>query len=421
MRLRTTARKTATISENTNSNNTSRNTSRNASPVPKRRGPKRAEPAKTKKPKVKNIPNVPKNTVAGDVYVFGSGDCAQLGMGEDVLSLAKPQIHPFFADKNIIQVYSMGCNDDGALGHEEPEFSPGLVLGLEDQKVVNIACGDSISAALTADGKVFAWGTFRSSRGIFGFDEHTTIQKRATQVLGLKNQFVKYIASGANHLIALTSDGKMWSWGCTEQGQLGRRLVARQELQTLIPRTVTNSRSKLNSGYKTVVCGSYHTLTINEQGEVFGFGLNNYGQLGLGDEESRVTAEQIDPENFDGETPIDLAAGEHHSIALTSSGHVFSFGRGDSGQLGLPEEPKHSPLPKKIPSLKNVEMISSGSNHCLAKTKSGEIYSWGYGEMLQLGNGKEEDEVVPFKLKFDGSKVLQIQGGGQHSMILVQK
>ena len=126
----------------------------------------------------------------GWVYLFGSGDCGQLGMGEEVDSRKRPTLHPFLRDKQIVsvcagglhnlaltaqgQVYSWGCNDEKALGHDAPEYSVGLVQGaLADKKVVQVACGDSISAALTSEGHVYAWGTFRDSRGVLGFDENT--------------------------------------------------------------------------------------------------------------------------------------------------------------------------------------------------------------------------------------------------------
>lgn len=113
------------------------------------------------------------------VYVFGSGDCGQLGLGEDVDMARKPRLHPFFEPLPIVtvaagglhtlalsaegKVYSWGCNDEKALGHCAPEFSVAMVQGLEGVKVVQVAAGDSISAALSDDGRVFSWGTFRVS------------------------------------------------------------------------------------------------------------------------------------------------------------------------------------------------------------------------------------------------------------------
>lgn len=111
------------------------------------------------------------------IYVFGSGDCGQLALGEDVEQSLVPKLHPFFEKIPIVsvvagglhslalsadgRVFSWGCNDEKALGHAFPEFVVGQVEGLEGKRIVQVAAGDSISAALTDEGKVFSWGTFR--------------------------------------------------------------------------------------------------------------------------------------------------------------------------------------------------------------------------------------------------------------------
>lgn len=114
---------------------------------------------------------------ATHLYVFGSGDCGQLGLGEDVDMARKPKLHPFFEGRHIAsivagglhslalgadgRVYSWGCNDEKALGHGAPEFAVAEVEELQGRRVVQVAAGDSISAALTDEGKIYSWGTFR--------------------------------------------------------------------------------------------------------------------------------------------------------------------------------------------------------------------------------------------------------------------
>jgi regulator of chromosome condensation len=160
----------------------------------------------------------------------------RLGMGEDVDSLPRFKIHPFFNDKDIVSVcagglhnlaltkngkiYSWGCNDEKALGHSGAAYEICLVEGLDDKKIVQIACGDSISAALTDEGHVYAWGTFRDSRGVLGFDEVTEMQARPKLMEALLKFKVVHIAAGANHLVALTKNDKIYSWGSGERGQV---------------------------------------------------------------------------------------------------------------------------------------------------------------------------------------------------------
>lgn len=115
--------------------------------------------------------------VKSHVYVFGSGDCGQLGLGEDCEASPKPKLHRYFEDKQIVAlsagglhtlalsaegiIYSWGCNDEKALGHSAPEGIVAPVEGLDGIAITQVAAGDSISAALSKDGKVYTWGTFR--------------------------------------------------------------------------------------------------------------------------------------------------------------------------------------------------------------------------------------------------------------------
>lgn len=124
------------------------------------------------------------NTEPGLVLTLGQGDVGQLGLGESVLERKKPALVPLLQDvvqaeaqsmhtvclSQSGQVYSFGCNDEGALGRdtsvEGSEMVPGKVELQE--KVVQVSAGDSHTAALTEDGRVFLWGSFRVRLGLAG-------------------------------------------------------------------------------------------------------------------------------------------------------------------------------------------------------------------------------------------------------------
>jgi regulator of chromosome condensation len=77
-------------------------------------------------------------------------------------------------------------------------------------------------------------------------------------------------------------------------------------------------------------------------------------------------------------------------------------------------------FPKKLESLPSMDCIDCGTNFCLAVSKEKDLYSWGFGEMLQLGNAEEKDEKIPFKVNLKDRKVIMACGGGQHSVILLR-
>lgn len=236
----------------------------------------------------------------------------------------------------------------------------------------------------------------------------------------LKAYKIIQIAAGSNHLMALTSEGQLYSWGCGEQGQLGRRVLERHKNLGLRPANITprSGRSKVN--ITKVVCGSYHTLAISQDGNLYSMGLNNFGQLGLGDFEDRVTADLVEPGNWGGSLVVDASAGEHHSMVLLSTGQILTFGRADMGQLGVATQERAIPVPTHIQSAANISMIATGGHHNLA-VSGNQVASWGFGDMHQLGHGPSENEKVPraIETNFSGN-IVQVAAGGQHSIVLTQ-
>lgn len=207
----------------------------------------------------------------GEVFVFGDGDCGQLGLGEDVTERLRP--FPVSVDgRGVIQVacggmhtvaltedrrvYTWGVNDEGALGRHtagelweksglgggEPgdPYTPGQVaLPAAAGPAVQISAGDSHTCALTESGAVWAWGTYRDGSGVMGFGATTRIQLTPVCVHqpATPAQQVVRLASGADHTAGVTSSGELLTWGSGQQGQLGRvgeRLSDRVKMGTLL-------------------------------------------------------------------------------------------------------------------------------------------------------------------------------------------
>ncbi|RHY60891.1 hypothetical protein DYB34_001563 [Aphanomyces astaci] len=190
---------------------------------------------------------------------------------------------------------------------------------------------------------------------------------------------------------------------------------------------------KLNGkpfGCKALGAGSYHSLFVaNDSGGIYSCGLNNYGQLGLGHDVNQTELQLV--EALGSKNGLFVEGGTHHSVVLVTDGTLYTFGRGDSGQLGTLDDPgtgafKDSPQEIKVPGVTGFRAVACGSNHALAVTNQDAIYSWGYGDMLALGNGVEKDELKPrridwTKTKFGAAKILQVAAGGQHSAVVAEK
>lgn len=208
--------------------------------------------------------------------------------------------------------------------------------------------------------------------------------------------------------------------------QLGRRIVPRRMLNGLTPESVGAK------GVAIVGAGSYHSFAIDKAGKAYSWGLNTYGQCGNADPRVENVPGVTLIEALRAETITDIQGGEHHSIAVTQDGRLYGFGRSDSHQLGLgyteeagaEDSTTHRKAirhPTLIPGLPPVKEVSVGGNHTLALTLTGDVYAWGYGEMLACGNGEEEDVERPLKLvgqQIENCRVLKVAAGGQHSVIL---
>lgn len=382
----------------------------------------------------------------GSVLAVGDGDVGQLGMGVDVLEKSRPgkvnlpedMISVVAGGMHTVcltakgEVYTFGCNDEGALGRdtseEGSETLPAKVT-LAD-KIVQISAGDSHTAALTDDGRVIAWGNFRDANGPIGL---TTEGLQKTPIELINNEVIVKIASGSDHLVCLTIDGDVLTLGNSEQGQLGRVAECfsykggRKGLEYILkPGKVHFKKPK---GHKTVFsdvwAGTYDTFVqLKETGEIYGWGLNNYYQLGLGDLENRFTPVRID--NFTNSKDWQcVASGQHHTIALDGNGKVYSCGRATYGRLGLGDSEEEAQVPTLVNSFGNQKCvdISVGSSCSFAVTDDGTIYSWGMGSN-QLGAGSDEEDLrVPTKMlgkQLENRSGISISAGGQHTVILAK-
>ncbi|KCV72552.1 hypothetical protein H696_00143 [Fonticula alba] len=266
------------------------------------------------------------------------------------------------------KLYSWGCNDEHALGRAGTEWDPEVVIphSLDgtpepDLKFVQAVCTDSASFALTSEGVVYGCGTFRNLEGVLGFQPNEKFRKELKPVDSLVGLTVVSLASGLNHIVALTNDRRVYTLGAGKRQEhiavsidpstetlatiasnensvpnpLGRLSLSRSRPadSSLIAEPVY---LKNRSGAVAIASGGFSSFVICADGNVFGWGLNRSGQLGLGDTENRDTPVHIPSLTEIGVQQI--ATGNFHTLALDKAGKVFSFGQATGGLLGLGDE-----------------------------------------------------------------------------------
>lgn len=405
----------------------------------------------------------------GEAYVWGTGDAGQLGLGEDIFELARPRLLSSLPNAvpvlkvvcggmhtlAIVQgglVYSWGVNDEGALGRaaskevEGAECTPGLVtIPSMGAAAVDISTGDSHVAVATSDGGVWAWGTFRTSSGLWAFTPTVQIARSPARVYVADTAADRVVAvsSGTDHVIALTAGGDVLSWGCGEKGRLGRlakgdadntdKRDEEAKKKLLVPRKVPNLPPST-----AVVAGSYHSFAVaatadGSSSEVHAWGLNSYGQLGLPYDLSKPASDQLQyfpmrVAEMCGRGIVAGDGGEAHTVMLTAKGKVLTCGRSAYGRLGLAsidpsDDEPHSALCEVTGIAGRAVAVTAGSSTTGCVTDSGEAFVWGYGDLGQLGRGDDQsDAMTPEKINptksMGGKRVAALSFGGQHAALL---
>ena len=141
---------------------------------------------------------------------------------------------------------------------------------------------------------------------------------------------------------------------------------------------------------KNISAGSFHSLILTNNGQIYAFGSNHDGQLGLDD-------------NNDRNTPIMIAnlinikqivAGSFYSLVLSNTKQIYAFGANEDGQLGLGDYNEKN-IPTLIPNLIDIKQIAAGGEHSLALSNNGQIYAFGANTDGQLGLGDNNNTDKP--------------------------
>uniref|UniRef100_A0A8C2BLE2 HECT and RLD domain containing E3 ubiquitin protein ligase 4 n=1 Tax=Cyprinus carpio TaxID=7962 RepID=A0A8C2BLE2_CYPCA len=292
---------------------------------------------------------------------------------------------------------------------EEIVLEPRKCEFFEGKRVRDVGCGRRHSVFLLEDGTVYTCGC--NDLGQLGHDK---ARKKPEQVMSLDAQNIVAVSCGEAHTLALNDKGQVFAWGLGSDGQLG---LSNIEDRIRIPRTV-KSLSEVHIAQ--VACGNCHSLALARGGQIFSWGQNKYGQLGLGMQGAGVSSPQV-VQSLQGVPFAQISAGGAHSFGLTLSGAVFGWGRNKFGQLGLSDNDDRC-FPALLKTLRSqrVVYISCGEDHTAVLTKEGGVFTFGAGGYGQLGHNTTNNEVNPRKVfELMGSVVAQIACGRQHTLAFI--
>lgn len=317
----------------------------------------------------------------------------------DVQSISLGGKHAALVTKHG-EVFCWGEEKGGRLGHKinMDLDHPKLVDSLNRITAKSVACSEYQTCALTTAGEVYTWGDSR-----FGADFECE-QKIRSQWLPQKLSgpldgiIISNVACGEWHTAVVSACGRLFTYGDGTFGALGHgNLISLSQ-----PKEV---ESLSGLWVKSVACGSWHTAAIvnviidrfkfkSAVGKLFTWGDGDKGRLGHADYERKLLPTCVAPLvdcDF-----VEVSCGIMLTVGLTNLGRVYAIGSSVHGQLGNPGS-RDASVAIVDGKLKEefVKAISSGSYHVAALTSTGHVYTWGKGAHGQLGLGDSDDRNLP--------------------------
>uniref|UniRef100_A0A9J7ZD84 Regulator of chromosome condensation (RCC1) and BTB (POZ) domain containing protein 1 n=1 Tax=Cyprinus carpio carpio TaxID=630221 RepID=A0A9J7ZD84_CYPCA len=247
------------------------------------------------------------------------------------------------------------------------------LLSAQELASIRQACifGASANEAIyiTHDDEVYVLGLNCSNCLGTGDSQSTIVAKKLDCLTGKKLVSLSY-GSGP-HVLLATEEGELYAWGHNGYSQLGNGTTN----QGVSPILVTTNLQ--NKKVTEVACGSHHSLALTHEGEVYGWGYNGNGQLGLGNNGNQLTPSRLI--GLQGLCVLQIASGYAHSLALTDEGLLYAWGANTYGQLGTGNKSNQlSPVQVMTEKERIVEIAACHSTHTsAAKTQSGQVYMWG--------------------------------------------
>ncbi|CAN1316312.1 PH, RCC1 and FYVE domains-containing protein 1 [Linum perenne] len=318
----------------------------------------------------------------------------------DVQAIACGRRHAALVTKQG-EVFTWGEELGGRLGHgiDSNVLHPKLLDGLKNINIELVACGEYHSCAVSLSGDLYLWGNSASSLKVNGYG--TEVSQWAPRKLNgpLEGIPVSSVSCGPWHTAVVTSAGQLFTFGDGTFGVLGhgdRKSIS-------VPREVESLK-----GLRTMraACGVWHTAAVVEvmvgssstnnccSGKLFTWGDGDKGRLGHGNMEAKLVptcVAALGESNF-----CQVACGHSMTVALTTTGHVYTMGSPVYGQLGSPQASVKAPTRVGGKLINNfVEELACGAFHVAVLTSKTEVYTWGKGANGRLGHGDTDDRNSP--------------------------
>ncbi|OMO57960.1 Regulator of chromosome condensation, RCC1 [Corchorus olitorius] len=306
---------------------------------------------------------------------------------------------------------------DGQLGtgRLQDELLPQLLNLPSLSAVYMLACGGAHVVALTSGGKVLTWG--RGNSGQLGLGEMVNSLLTPNPVLSLDSYFITQVSAGWSHSGFVSDEGCVFTCGDGSFGQLGHG----DYRSHCSPVKVSFFNNK---HVEQIACGMRHSIVLlkdDSGNQLYGFGSGKRGQLGVSvDKIKSINTPQIIC-GFEDVKITSVSANGDHSAALSAEGQLYTWGRGFGGASDFP-------TPQHLSSSLHFSEAVLGWNHALVLSDDGEVYMLGGSHHGVLSNPEKTNSSKPSSdtggavlervTGLEGMKVMQIAAGAEHSAVL---
>lgn len=313
-------------------------------------------------------------------------------------------------------LYSLGAGAFGelGLGDQTSASVPTLISTLSQIKIIAVAAAEFHWLALDAYGAVFSCGNNKS--GQLGLS-HSESVSTPTLVAALWPQPIVAISTGDGHSAALSACGKLYCFGSNKHGQLGNASF-RVRVMSVTPEFVPLPRSRFQRNGMATSTDSMDIDTPQSSSSTISSVLTNGTTLranGVVNSDKEVSALRY----------VDVACGSAHTVALRSDGVLVCWGMGENGRLGT-RSLRTLYEPTEIEANVPFVAVSAGERHSAAVTADGRAFLWGDGSSGQLGLGDVADKYIPVELVApripstrEPLRYLRIKCGGFHTLAIV--
>ncbi|KAJ4823257.1 hypothetical protein Tsubulata_042381 [Turnera subulata] len=306
------------------------------------------------------------------------------------------------------RVWSWGAGTDGQLGTGklQDELLPQLLhlpFLSSAQHISMLACGGAHVLALTSCGRVFSWG--RGTSGQLGHGEMVS-SIHPNPVISLETLCITQVSAGWSHSGFVSDSGSLFTCGDGSFGQLGHGDYESRTTPDKVSYFADNHVAQ-------IACGMRHSLVLlrdYSRNQVYGFGCGKRGQLGISSDKARLVSLPQATRGFEDIRVASISANGDHSAALSCDGEVYMLGGSHHGALNdldkfhpgkLVGSGSTGAVLDRVSGLDDVKVsqIAAGAEHSAIVTgkicMDGAVKTWGWGEHGQLGLGNTNDQTGP--------------------------